>query len=446
MDQNEFDNILPSLIQGRVENNKFLLAVSGGVDSMCMASFFLNSRKKLQFGVAHVNFSLRGEESDLDEILVKEWAKENGIDFYTVRFDTKAYARQNSISTQMAARDLRYEWFYKVMDENGYDYLAVAHNQNDSVETLFLNLLRGSGVRGLAGIKRVNGRIIRPILSMNRERILEYARANEIRYRDDITNFESHYARNRIRNIIFPEFQKINPSFLNTVYRNTGYITQAIELLEEVINAKRGDLFNIDGELLTIDIEKLKREKNISFWLFGILGDYGFNNTHFSNIETILNGQSGKTFFSATHEMILDRGVIKVYPLEKGEVDSIFITEPGIYTCCGTTFKFDLFIRPDKFKPTVQSGQLFFDAEKIKFPMLCRGWKEGDRFRPFGMEKGSKKLSDLFTDLKMDKREKERQPIIMNGEHIVCLPGLRIDDHYKVRPSTKIIAEVIIED
>ena len=199
----EFDSALSSLSGGGADGHRYLLGVSGGIDSMCMARLFLDSSLHPDFAIAHVNFSLRGEESDGDMDSVVEWGRANGIQVFTRTFDTHAYSAENSISTQMAARELRYGFFSELMESEGFDLLAIAHNLDDSIETIFLNIARGTGLKGLSGIPVRNGRIIRPLMGISRARIREYVESNGVSYRDDRTNFESHYARNRVRNIIF---------------------------------------------------------------------------------------------------------------------------------------------------------------------------------------------------------------------------------------------------
>jgi tRNA(Ile)-lysidine synthase len=437
----EFDKNLTSFLPGSVEGKRFLLAVSGGIDSMCMASLFLASSLKPEFGIATVNFKLRPGDCDLDQNLVREWAYVHQVPFHTIEFDTKAYAKEHSVSTQMAARDLRYGWFHKLLEEHHYDYIAVAHNMDDSAETMVLNLLRGTGVSGLAGIRSQNGRIIRPLITFSREAIAQYVNENGIPYRDDKTNFESHYSRNRVRNVIFPEFKKINPSFLSTLSRNSLHFVQAEGVLDEFLELKRGVLYREDGEVLFIDMAALSRERNRGYWLYRLLENRGFNSSQLLDIEEALSGQSGKRFSSSTHEMVVDRGFLKVYPLKMFDNIEFHIALPGVYKFAGTSFEISIFEKGESFNPIREDGVLYFDADSIVWPLVCRGWRPADRFRPFGM-KGFKKLSDFFKDIKMDRVQKDMQPLICDGENIVCLPGLRIDDRYKIKTSTTMVAEV----
>ena len=447
--QERFDIEIASLVGEKLPGAKILLAVSGGIDSMCMADLFLHSEMTPNIGIAHVNFQLRKTDCFLDQQMVADWAGRNNIPFYTTTFETYKYSKEQNISTQMAARDLRYGWFNEIMLEHGYDYLAVAHNANDSVETLFLNLLRGTGVRGITGIKQINGKIIRPLLSCTREEIEKYVETEQVLYRDDVTNFESHYARNRVRNIIFPELKKINPSYIDTIYRNIQNFTDADDILNDLFVSKKGTLYNYENDGVVIDIAALKREKGICYWLYRIIGEYGFNYSQVSALERSLDSQSGKEFHSEKYNLLIDRGKIKVYPLSDIEDTHapIMIEKPGLYLYNGREFKVDLFVKPEKFKPVTREGQLFMDAAKVRFPIVCRSWERADKFQPFGL-KGAKKLSDFFTDLKMDKYAKSRQIILTNikddNEEIICLPGLRIDDRYKITKNTAIIIEIVL--
>lgn len=439
--QERFDIELDRLTLGREEGSSVLLAVSGGIDSMSMAYLFLHSAHKFKLSVAHVNFSLRGEESDADEALVRAWCEANSIPYYSNRFDTLQYAEFNSISTQMAARELRYAWFFKLMEINHIDYLAVAHNLNDSVETFFLNILRGTGLNGLTGIKETNGSIIRPLMAFSRDEIVEFVAENGIEYRDDHTNFESHYLRNKIRNEVFPFFRTINPSFLNTVRTEMERFGHVSEIMGELFAKMEGTLYKREDGVLLIDIELLKKEKHKAYWLFRILNEYGFNDTQIDQIAASLDAQSGKTFLAENYTLVRDRAYLKLYSAE-GREASVGDDDKS------SLVKIEVFARPAKFDPkaTSSDGTLYVDGKYLKFPLKCRGWQPADRFRPYGM-KGFKKLSDFFVDLKLDLEQKKREIVVTSldkkgEEQIVCVVGRRIDDRFKITPSTKQIVAI----
>lgn len=440
--EQEFDSALTELSDGRVEGRRYLLGVSGGIDSMCMAELFLHSGLHPEFAIAHVNFSLRGSESDGDMLSVEEWGRRNGIHVYTRVFDTKAYSDEKAISTQMAARELRYGFFAELLETEGFDFLSIAHNLDDSIETIFLNIARGTGLRGLAGIPVRNGRIIRPVMGVTRAEIREYVSSHGISYRDDHTNFESHYARNRIRNVIFPEFRKINPSFLNTVHRDAGYFSEASCIIDEVFEGvfARTCSMGEDGGL-TVSTRALLNEGHCAYWLNRILRDYGFNSGQISDIgRCMTSGQSGKVFRSGTHELLFGTERMRLYPLRQEEDTELLIDGPGVYNYKGMQLRIDFFPKPEDFNPVSDGTVLYFDADIVEMPLKCRGWKPADRFRPFGMRYGSKKLSDFYTDLKLDRLQKLSQPVLLDARgRIVCLPGLRIDDRFRIKAPTTVV-------
>ncbi|HIR34442.1 MAG TPA: tRNA lysidine(34) synthetase TilS [Candidatus Coprenecus merdigallinarum] len=442
----EFNSALAGLSDGRVEGRRYLLGVSGGIDSMCMAALFLRSELHPQFAVAHVNFSLRGEESDGDMTSVEEWGHIHGVRVFTRTFDTKAYASENSVSTQMAARELRYGFFKELMDSEGFDFLSIAHNLDDSIETIFLNIARGTGLRGLAGIPVRNGRIIRPLLGVSRAQIRAYVAEEGVSYRDDHTNFESHYARNRVRNIIFPEFRKINPSFLNTVRRDSEYFREASQIIDGVYEGVRSRTCTQDGGVLLIDTRALLTEGHCGYWLNRMLREYGFNSGQVADIVRCMDsGQNGRVFRSGSHELLYGTEKMKVYPLMREEEGELCIDRPGVYDFKGLRFRIDFFPKPAAFSPVSDGSVLYFAADGLNMPLLCRGWRPADRFRPFGMRRGSKKLSDFFTDLKLDRIQKQAQPVLLDADgSIVCLPGLRIDDRFKIKTPTTVVAGVSI--
>ncbi|MDD3034800.1 MAG: tRNA lysidine(34) synthetase TilS, partial [Bacteroidales bacterium] len=293
---------------------KILAAVSGGVDSMVMASL-LYECFNTDFAIATVNFKLRGEESDADQKLVYDWANSKGIKVFGTSFDTSDYAVSKGISIEMAARELRYGWFYRLMDEEGYEAIAIAHNLNDSVETLFLNILRGTGIEGLGGIKMKTGRIIRPLLSFTRGEIMNYAQREGIPFREDSTNREDMYARNRIRNRVFPELQMINPSFLRTIERDMVYFTEASEIIRKQLQQVRTEIVEIDNSRasLKIRIDRLLSLEHSDYWLYMILSDYDFNAAQAKQVHDSLTGQSGKEFHSRNYMIVKDRDYLLIY-------------------------------------------------------------------------------------------------------------------------------------
>lgn len=457
---NEFKKNLLSLIKkgcsfATGDNPKILAAVSGGIDSMTMASL-LYSSGYTNFAVATVNFKLRGEESDADEALVKKWATDRGIRFYSKSFDTESYARSEKISIEMAARDLRYSWFYDVMDKEGYDYLAIAHNLNDSVETLFLNLSRGTGIDGLSGIRVKNGRIIRPLLKFTRQEITDYATKEEIPYRIDRSNLDSYYSRNRIRNRIFPEFEAINPSFLRTVERSIEYFNTVGEIIKAQYARKREMIIEYGKGTsdIKINISVLMAEEHSKYWLYMLLTEYGFNSSQADQIYDSLEGQPGKEFHSLTHLLIRDRDYLLIYskgdkhkPSTESHSECIVLKEPDSFGYMvvfrGKELQFRSYPKDPGFKPIPSKSVFYMDSDKIKFPLVCRIWKDGDKFIPLGMT-GYKKLSNFFIDEKVDIKSKEKKIVIISGEDIVCVPGHRIDDRCKITESTSNIFEVRI--
>ena len=407
-----------------------LLAVSGGVDSMVMLHLTRHSSLGLDFAVAHVNFSLRPGDCDQDEALVRETCLSAGIPFYTKNFDTVAYARDKGISIEMAARELRYGWFSELMDTHGFGHLLVAHNQNDSAETMLLNLLRGTGLRGLCGIREVNDTVLRPMLGFSRAEIEDFAAAEGIAFREDATNSDVDIARNRLRHNVFPEFEKINPSFLATLAADMRHLQQAASVLDSLLEEKCDKICHPDGDALCISIAALWAEKHREYWLFRILEPYGFSPSQIASALETMDAQSGKEFTSATHRLIRDREYFKVYPL-------------SVADC---RLEVSVFDRPAGFDPKgAPAGVLYADADKLVMPLQMRPWRHGDRFVPLGM-KGSRLVSDFFTDLKLDLEQKQRARIVYwedaAGEHIVAVAPYRIADRHKITPSTKRIAEI----
>lgn len=466
----------------------FLLAVSGGMDSMCMADLFLNELGADSFAVAHCNFHLRGAESDGDEALVKAWADSNGVRMHRVDFDTREYASAHGVSIEMAARDLRYGWFARLCDEFGYDVVAVAHNANDNAETLMLNLLRGTGLNGLRGMAEVSVKrkhLLRPLLEFTRKQIEGYVIARRVQYRDDSTNFESEYKRNMIRNEVFPFFEKINPSFVRTLNREIGYFAEAGAIVEDWCRSKLPDVAEHRDGAVTISIPSLMSTDHWRYLLYYILQQYGFNSQTIASVEDLLASDrtiSGKRFESPTHTLRTERDVLLLHPnsISDGQMvgTGIFplsgrgcLTEgktggsgdhclsegvsvvkgAGIYNFGGVRWQVEEIEWSDGMPLKQPAGVLIADADKLLLPFVCRPWRQGDWFVPLGM-RGRKKVSDLFADLKYTSFEKETALMIVDTrteglaeqQHIAGILGVRIDDRYKVTSGTRRILRLTI--
>ncbi len=432
--QEAFDRSLARLLKavgcdGR--RPRVLAAVSGGVDSMVMANLLMRATPAVDLALAHMNFSLRGEESDADESFVREWCLRSGIKMYQRRVDARAEASLRGISVEMAARDLRYAWFEELLDSEGFDCVAVAHNLNDQIETVFLHLLRGGSLRSLAGMPAVRGRIIRPLLDAPRSDIEAFAAREGIDYRVDSTNRESVFARNRLRNEVFPHFAKINPSFVSTIAASLPRFAEAQAILDEMAAAKKADLCSQGDGFTGIDTAALKADPHCGYWLYAMLEGYGFRSAQVADIARALAGASsgrGQKFFSPTHLLVWDRDLLKLYPV-------------NVLSSSGPQVRMEVHPVDEGFDPRkLPEGTLCVDAELVNLPLSCRPWQAGDRFRPFGMRQ-SRLLSDFFTDLKMDAVQKSRVRVVTTqtdgGEQIVCIAGLRIDDRFRLTESTR---------
>lgn len=479
-------NILKLLNPGYGDESfSILLAVSGGVDSMAMATAAVACPYISRAGIAHCNFSLRGDESDGDEALVKKWAGEHSLPFYCTRFDTVAYAKDKSVSIEMAARELRYLWFDGLLASEGYDYVAVAHNMNDNAETLLLNLLRGTGIKGVSGMKPLSGNVLRPMLVFSREEIERFAQVHSIPYRNDSTNFSSEYKRNRIRNEIFPLFGKINPSFLKTLVSDMGYFSELSDFADSYIDEVSSSAFLTDkgadtlpraagdplclfgGKTDAFSIKTLKESRMPGYILLRIAGRYGFGPAQCRDLEHAVYADSetistGKHFLSVSHFALIDRGRLLFYPLDvvpvslggKAAQEQIEISREelwrqneadGSVAFHALSFRFfskEVTLHLEKVVSRTgtldfRDGQLYADAAKIHFPLSIRQWRASDTMKPFGM-KGRKKLSDIFSDAKMTLVQKSVVPVIEDATGaIVAVAGLKSSEDFRVSVKTR---------
>ncbi len=430
---------------------KVLAAVSGGMDSMCLAG--LLHREGADFGIAHCNFSLRGEESDADELLVKTWAEERGIPFHGVRFDTAAWAMEKGVSIEMAARELRYAFFAETARKEGYEAVAVAHHADDNAETLILNLLRGSGSRGLSGMKEtgvlpVTGAedipLLRPLLSWTREDIKEWVLQSGIPYREDRTNSEDTFRRNRIRNRVFPVFREINPSFVKTLNEDAARIAATDAIAEDYFHEAKKRVSPSEGTILT---EALRLEKHRSYLLFRLLEERGFPSSVSEEISAHLETaslRSGSKWKSPEYTLTASTGkLVFSKPAEdSGTPDSIIISGPGTYSFLGKSFNVEVLGKEEAGGPKQKDGAVAWDEAILPFPLTLRPWHDGDRFVPFGM-RGMKKLQDWFSDRHWSIPEKKSAIlVVLKGSRIAAILGETIDHSLRITSATKTIIRI----
>jgi len=409
--------------------SKILLAISGGIDSVCLADLLIRSGYNVEF--AHCNFKLREEESDQDEIFVSDLANKYKIPFHHISFDTNHYALSNKRSIQMAARELRYEWFEKVRREISADYIAIAHNQNDNIETFFINLINGTGIKGLRAIQNKNNFIVRPLMFANRNQIEEYVNLRSLNFREDSSNKSKKYQRNKVRHELIPLLKQINPSIENTIADEIEIIKNTYSIFKEQAErvVKEISCQTVDG--IKISKKKLIKLEPIETYLYEILNVFGF--TDLKSIKKSILSNPGKQFFSKSHRLLIDREFVFVEKIEDNFFKYILIDESTLILSSplNISFKISTNDQMDKIKDTA-----YFDYEKLVFPLVIRKWKSGDKFIPSGM-KGFKKLSDFFIDNKINRFLKEKTLLLCSNDDIIWVIGLRIDERYKATSKTK---------
>ena len=421
-------------------HQKVLLAVSGGVDSMVLLHLF--EKSGLNYGVAHCNFQLRGNESDGDEKFVRETVLQHGVPAFFQTFETEEHARINGISVEMAARELRYEFFEKVRADNHFDFIATAHHQDDLMETFFLNLSRKTGIKGLTGIKVKSGKIIRPLLFAGRSEIEQYAMQQSIDFRDDSTNIETVFQRNFIRHNIIPLFTQLNPAFKKNFLATIQNLKSVEDVFYERIEEwKEKVISEKDGEM-ELEIQQLKEVPFPEILLYEILTDYQFNPSVAGQVFQSLDTDSGKQFYSPTHRLIKDREKVFVTELQENEKRFYYIEKDDIELFA----PFDMTIEKmdsRNFEIIKDPNVACLDFDKLEFPLLIRKWRQGDYFQPLGMT-GFKKLSDFFIDEKMPLHEKENTWLLCSGQKIVWIIGHRIDNRFKITSETNSLCKITL--
>lgn len=428
------------------KDDKILLAISGGTDSVALLHLF--HLAGFDIGLAHCNFTLRGSESDSDEQFVKELATKYDIKAHFISFNTKQFAKESKLSIEMAARELRYNWFNELCNEFNYSKIATGHHANDSIETLLINLTRGTGINGITGIKPQNGNIIRPLLFATRVQIETYIKEEKLEFRTDSSNNSNEFIRNFFRNDIIPKLKEINPSFESTMiqnienFNNTASIyNKEIENFKFQICRERKQVSKNKNQKLYIIIQKLLKLEHKSTVLYEILSDYGFTFDSTRKILKCTNGESGKVFYSQTHKLLIDREEIIVEKKSDQEV-SLLVSSIDNFNILPIDLKVDQ-MKIEDFKLIKDNLVACIDSEKINYPLTLRKWKEGDFFYPLGM-KNRKKLSDFFIDQKIDRFTKESTWILESDYQIVWIVGLRLDDRFKVTKNTKQVIKLTL--
>jgi len=415
-------------------NDKILAAVSGGMDSVLMAR--LLKEAGFNFSIAHCNFQLRADEANADQQFVKELAEQLNVPFYTTNFDTGIYAAERKISIQMAARELRYQWFQQISQQNGYDRIALAHHQNDAIETILLNLTRGTGIAGMHGILPKNGNLVRPLLFLTREEIADIIKKEGISYVEDSSNGSAKYARNKLRLEVIPKLKELNPALEDTFGRNLGHFRNLEILLTEKLAEVRKALFEQHENSIHISIDGIKQLHPRQFLLFGLLQEYGFNESTVEDIISILDKHPGRMFESETHTIVLDRQKLILTGKQDNEIAPVPIDIKDREARFG---HYQLNILHDDSPLIVKDNSMAasVDTEKLIYPLAIRSWQQSDFFHPLGM-KAKKKLSDFFIGEKVPLNEKKQVPLLVNGNgDIIWIGGYRLDDRYKVTPKTK---------
>ena len=422
------------------KDKKYIVALSGGADSVCL----LLVLRRLGYDVeaAHCNFKLRGEEADRDEQFCVELCKKNDIKIHLVHFDTNFYAISHKISIEMAARELRYSYFENLRRDIGADAVCVAHHQNDCAETVILNLVRGTGIQGLAGIQPKRDNIVRPLLCVSRDEIESFLAREGQDFITDSTNLDDLYVRNKIRLNIIPMMEKINPAAVQNIVKTAIRLSEANKVFSHSIEEASMRVSDSTAEGLVIDIEKLRKEVSTEYTLFNILKNYGFNPDQIEAIDSNLEAPTGTIYLSESHQLLFNRGKIIVTERSNSAI-SLKIPETGKYVFGdkGEALKVELKTVDSTFTISKDKNIATLDARNIQFPLIFRNARNGDRFVPFGM-KGSKLVSDYLTDRHRSLNEKRSQMVVEDADgRIIWLAGERTDNRFRVDAAT---TEVLI--
>ncbi|MDC6389651.1 tRNA lysidine(34) synthetase TilS [Maribacter sp. PR1] len=415
--------------------HKFLLACSGGLDSVLLS--YLCNQCGMDFILAHCNFRLRGDASDGDESFVKSLAKSLDKPVLVAHFDTMGYVNNKNVSVQMAARDLRYSWFKNQLEEHHINFLVTAHHADDNLETFLINLSRGTGIEGLTGIPANFGNIRRPLLKYSRVEISKYALEKNLEWREDESNRDTKYLRNKIRLEIVPKLKELHPTFLENFKRTQKFLSQTQDISENEIKKIKDGLFIKENGYIKIGIAELEELEPLDAYLYTIFQAYGF--TEWDNVRDLLHGMSGKSLHSNKYTLLKNRDNL-ILAKNKAKVEVEFQIEEGQEK---VTTPLNLELRQVSERKDNTPNIIYIDKNALKFPLTVRKWKQGDYFYPLGLN-GKKKLSKFFKDEKMDFFSKREQWLLCSDNEIVWVIGRRADERFKVQNKTKKILRVAI--
>ena len=423
-----------------LKEGKLLIAISGGIDSVALAHLCQNSN--LSFSLAHCNFNLRAEESNKDEAFVEELAEDLDVEVFIQNFDTEAYAKEYKRSIQMAARELRYDWFKELAEQLKFDYILTAHHADDNLETFLINFTRGTGLNGLTGIPMINDNIVRPLLPFSRSQIEDYVKENQISWREDASNASRKYLRNKLRHEVVPILKEINPQLLDSFQNTIHNLNDTAIIVEDSLKAfAERAILSKDCFGTTYKVSEFKNTCHSKAYLFEIFKNYGF--TEWTDVVDLLDAQSGKLIKSNSHRLIKHREYIILTDLNDSErsEESLFINEDikavetpiGKLSFTNVEGLFD-----------VSKNTIFADKDLLKFPLEFRLWKEVDTFQPIGMT-GKKKVSKYLKDEKASLVEKENTWVLTSDNKVIWVVGKRADDRFKVTKVTKRILKVSVK-
>ncbi|MVM32662.1 tRNA lysidine(34) synthetase TilS [Spirosoma sp. HMF4905] len=418
-------------------SDHLLLAVSGGIDSMVMADLFYRTNQP--FSIAHVNFGLRGADSEADALFVQNKAEHYGVPFHLTHFDTTAIAAERGISIQMAARELRYTWFDQLLEDYKYACVATAHHLNDVLETLLLNLTRGTGLAGLHGIASKQNGIVRPLLFATRSQLAMYAEEQKLLYREDSSNSDDKYARNRIRHHIVPVLTELNSGLWQTLPRTIERLRAAEVLMQAELKRSWKETILQDGNQITLPADKLQALAELTFQLAEWLKPFGFADDQVKHMIESLNQSVGQVFESSTHRISHERIGLLLEPLPiPMDYEITLVDWPnGLVAVAGAfALAIDEIEKTGDFNLPTDSSIACLDADRLTFPLTIRPWRQGDRFRPLGLN-GHKLVSDLLNDLKVSRTEREQTAVLLSGGQIAWVIGRRIDHRFRVKAETK---------